>query len=47
MIALVDIEEAKKLSGKVIEIMKNEFSWDSLRVKLEEKEIEERLNISL
>jgi glycerol-3-phosphate dehydrogenase len=47
MIALVDIEEAKNLSDKIIAIMKKEFSWDEKRVREEEREIEERLNISL
>lgn len=47
MIALVDLEEAKTLSTKVINIMKKELSWDENRVRAEEKEIEERLNISL
>ena len=47
MIALVDIDGAKNLSDKIINIMKNEFSWDGKRVKLEEKETEERLNISI
>jgi len=47
MIALVDIDEAKNLSDKIIDIMKKELSWDEQRVRSEEKEIEERLNTSI
>jgi glycerol-3-phosphate dehydrogenase len=46
-LALVDLQGARKIAGKVLGIMSKYLEWDNERVQKEEKAIEERLYTAL
>ncbi|MDY6821519.1 MAG: FAD-dependent oxidoreductase [Deferribacterota bacterium] len=47
MLALVDINGAKEIAEKVVEIMSEELNWSKRRKEEEQKILEDRLNISI